>query len=359
MFDWLNDGLGFILSWFSSWSNYAVALLFYALIFKVLFLFFAVKQQKNQIAMAKLAPRIELIKAKYKGRNDQATLRKQQEEIMELQQKEGYSALSGCLPLLIQLPIIIFLYNVIRNPLSHIANFSDELIGKIKTTLEFTADDQILLASKIKEIWIAGGTEKLNLEMAGLTEDLYQAIPRFDIFGIDLGFAPGWHGFTVASLVLLIPFIAAGLQWFTMWISRKLNGNSMAAPVAEENSQTKLSMGIMDLIMPLMTLWLTFSFSAVMGLYWIYQSVFTIIQTVILSKVMPIPKYTEEELKAIRKAQKEAEKAQKKIIKSQPKYKSLHYIDEDDYDELPEVKSAPATGSEKKPLTQEKPEIKD
>ena len=75
---------------------------------------------------------------------------------------------------------------------------------------------------------------------------------------------------------------------------------------------------------------------------------------------MPIPKFTEEELKAIKKAQKEAEKAQKKIIKSQPKYKSLHYIDDDDYEELPEVKtSGDGANDNKKPLTQEKPEIKD
>ena len=50
---------------------------------------------------------IEAIKAKYRGRTDQATMRKQQEEIMELQQKEGYSMLAGCLPVLIQMPILI------------------------------------------------------------------------------------------------------------------------------------------------------------------------------------------------------------------------------------------------------------
>ena len=123
MLDWLYKGLGAMLAWFSDITgSYALALLLYALIFKILFLFFSIKQQKNQIAMAKLAPKIEMIKAKYRGRNDQATLRKQQEEIMALQQKEGYSVFSGCLPLLLQLPIIMILYQVIRKPLSFLMN---------------------------------------------------------------------------------------------------------------------------------------------------------------------------------------------------------------------------------------------
>ena len=133
MLDWLYRLLGTLLYWFSSISggSYAFALLFYALVFKIVFLPFTIKQQKNQIAMAKLTPKIELIKAKYRGRTDSVTMRKQQEEIMALQQQEGYSPLSGCLPMLIQLPLIIFLYNVIRNPLSYICKISNASIQEI------------------------------------------------------------------------------------------------------------------------------------------------------------------------------------------------------------------------------------
>ena len=85
MFDWLYQLFGTMLSWFDSITgSYALALLLYALVFKIVFIPFSIKQQKNQIAMAKLAPKMELIKAKYKGRNDQVTLRKQQEEIMDI-----------------------------------------------------------------------------------------------------------------------------------------------------------------------------------------------------------------------------------------------------------------------------------
>ena len=92
MFTWLYNILGTMLKFFSdiTGGSYALALLLYALVFKIVFLPFSIKQQKNQIALAKLTPKIQLIKAKYKGRTDQATMRKQQQEIMELQQEIAF-----------------------------------------------------------------------------------------------------------------------------------------------------------------------------------------------------------------------------------------------------------------------------
>ena len=66
MLDWLYELIGTMLYWFSSLfgGKYVFGLLLYALLFKLLFLPFSIKQQKNQIKMAALAPKIELIKAK-------------------------------------------------------------------------------------------------------------------------------------------------------------------------------------------------------------------------------------------------------------------------------------------------------
>ena len=354
MFDWLYQLFGTMLSWFDSITgSYALALLLYALVFKIVFIPFSIKQQKNQIAMAKLAPKMELIKAKYKGRNDQVTLRKQQEEIMELQRKEGYSPFSGCLPMLIQLPLIIFLYNVIRSPLSYISKLSNEVIVALErvvnpeSTLEFSKIDQIGLISKLQEI--GGEIAYANGETVGIFDTAL--LPNFNLFGLNLAATPS---FTAISLLVLIPFIAAGVQYLSMVLMRKWN-NTMQTGAAD--AQAQASMKMMDIMMPLMTVFFAFNFSAMLGLYWIYQSALGILQTFIISKTMPLPKYTEEELKAMRKAQKEAEKAQKAALKTQPKYKSLHYIDEDDYDELPTIK-----GSETKAAKLDgvdAPEIKD
>ena len=351
---WLYNALGTLLSWFSTamGGSYALALVLYALVFKILFLPFSIKQQKNQIAMAKLTPKIAVIRAKYKGRNDQATMQKQQQEIMELQQKEGYSPLSGCLPLLLQLPIIIFLYNVIRSPLSYIGKFANEvivdvhmLVNGLSEAAAFNSIDQIALVSKINEYIATYGQDGL-LNM-GLD---ISKIPNFTVFGIDLAQTPSIPNF---SWLVIIPVLAALSSWFSMWITRKLNNTGFQTA---QDAQAQASMKVMDVMMPAMTLFMAFNFSGMLGLYWVFQSILSVVQTVILSKAMPLPKYTEEQLKEMRKAEKAAEKAQREALKNQPKFKSLHYIDEDDYDELPDVKK---NDTQKKPSGIDIPDIKD
>ena len=334
-----------MLYWFSSLfgGKYVFGLLIYALLFKILFLPFSIKQQKNQIKMAALAPKIELIKAKYKGRTDQPTMQKQQQEIMELQQKEGYSPFSGCLPLLLQMPIIIFLYNVIRNPLSHICRLTAEQITTIKDIIGSTAADEISLVGELTS-YAGGGLEAFRDQLARL--------PDFTLFGIDLSATPSFVNF---SVLVLVPIIAAALTWLSMFLSRKWNGNGMATG---QDAQANASMKIMDLMMPAMTLWLAFSFSGMLGVYWIYQSALGILQIFILSKAMPLPKFTEEELKEMKKRQKEAEKQARTASKNAPKVRSLHYIDDDDYDTLPEIKTE--NKSEKKDVSGiDIPDIKD
>ncbi len=344
--NFIYTAFGKMLEFFTNISGgyYAIALIFYALVFKVVFLPFAIKQQKNQIKMAHLTPKIELIKAKYRGRNDRVTQQKMQQEIMELQQKEGYSPLSGCLPMLLQLPIILWLYKVIRMPLTYILGWSDVKVinyfnrfnpGVYQNKNFDSAIDQIKLISQIKD--------------AGVAEEL----PNFTLFGQNLGVSPSDNFWPL----VLIPVVAAALQWVQMFITKKLNGNANA--VSGQDAQAAASMKVMDIIMPLMTLFFAYGFSAMMGLYWIFQSVLSIIQTVIIAKAMPMPRYTEEQLKAMKKEQKAVEKAQKAILKQQPKYRSLHYIDEDDYDTLPTVKKKNPGSAPKSTNNMDIPEIKD
>ena len=343
-----------MLAWFSSLFNgsYALALLLYALLFKIAFLPFAVKQQKNQIKMAKLQPQIELIKAKYKGRNDQPTMQKMQQEIMEFQQKEGYSPFSGCLPLLLQMPIIIFLYSIIRNPLSYICKLEDSAIVAINTLVTGTEAtfDKIEQFSLISGIQNFG--DKAALEALGLD---FSKLPSFEVLGLDLAATPSLTNF---NALVFIPVLAAALTWLSMFLTRKWNGNANPAAAAQD-AQANASMKMMDLMMPAMTLFIAFSFSGMLGLYWVYQSALGILQTYVLSKVMPMPKYSDEELKEMRRAQKAAEKAQKNALKGQPKYRSLHFIDDDDYEELPELQKNEAKTEKKNTAGIDIPEIKD
>ena len=411
MFDWLYKLLGVMLSFFNSITgSYALALLFYALVFKIVFLPFSIKQQKNQIKMAKLAPKIQLIKAKYKGRTDQVTMQKQQQEIMELQQKEGYSPLSGCLPLLLQLPLIMLLYAVIQNPISYIAktnntineyndnisnseyvvpeNIEDKYASFITTDAEGNrklqeiemsdvilalyknvsntegADEatevpknaEITLINDIYKLVESGVIRETREERIAYIESFgidYETIPDFNLFGVNLAEKPSFKDF---SILVIIPFLAAIASWFSMWLTRKLNNTGL---VSDQDAQAQASMKIMDLVMPLMTVFFAFNFSGMLGIYWVYQSVLGLGQSLIIAKVMPLPKYTDEELKEMRRAEKEAEKNARQVAKAQPKHKSLHYIDEDDYDELPETPKTENDEGKRSSFGSNVPEIKD
>ena len=109
MIDFLAKLLGYVMrgcSWLTG-NSYVPALLLFALAMQLLLCPFGIKQQKNMVKQASLRPKEMAIRNKYKGRTDQVTMKKLQNEIMELYQREGYSQFAGCLPMLLQL-IIIF-----------------------------------------------------------------------------------------------------------------------------------------------------------------------------------------------------------------------------------------------------------
>jgi membrane protein insertase Oxa1/YidC/SpoIIIJ len=155
----------------------------------------------------------------------------------------------------------------------------------IKELLELGKQKGVLTAKEIEEALAEFEFDAEQLEK----------LPDVTFFGIgDLGANPAF-----TSLTVLIPVIAAALTWLSMFLSRKWNGSVNVAQ-EQQNPQMQQTTKMMDLMMPGMTLFMAFGFSGMMGIYWIYQSALGILQTYLMSKFMPIPKYTEEELKEIR-----------------------------------------------------------
>ena len=134
MLDFIAIPLGWIIRvCYSLVNNYFLALLLFAIVMQILLLYFSIKQQKNNVQQAKLAPKTAAIRKKYAGRNDAQTQQKMQEELQAMYQKEKYSPFGGCLPLLIQMPILFALYNVVMNPLRYITGISADTIAQIQT----------------------------------------------------------------------------------------------------------------------------------------------------------------------------------------------------------------------------------
>ena len=105
--DFINQPIAWVLKLCYSFTfNYALALFVFAIFVKAILLPLGVMQHKNSLKQATIRPLEAAVVKKYKGRNDRYSQQKRQQEIAEIQQRAGYSQLKGCLPLLIQLPVI-------------------------------------------------------------------------------------------------------------------------------------------------------------------------------------------------------------------------------------------------------------
>lgn len=122
-------------------NSYLFGLFFFALVFQIILFPFAIKQQKSQISRAKIQPKEMAIRERYAGRTDRVTQQKMQQEIQEMYQREGYSPFSGCLPLLIHLPLIFILFAIVRYPIQYSSSFTTEAETEIRAVVEASDED--------------------------------------------------------------------------------------------------------------------------------------------------------------------------------------------------------------------------
>ncbi len=346
-------------------NNYVIALLIFSVVMQILLCPFGIIQQKNMVKQAKMRPMEYIIRKKYAGRTDRATQQKMQNEIMELYQKEGYSPLKGCLPMLLQLIIIFPLYQVVIRPLQFVGGIPKAVCANIVTCFEnFKNADggaAFELPKSAKEVYISNlikdmDADKLNEVLSQVVNDkgetvvsmdqageaLYYLtsrmdnIPNVSIFGQNLGEQPfsAFGDFKGLWFLLLIPVINLGLMYLSQFITKKLNPQGQEQNAAAGGAMN--SMKIMMWTMPLMTFFFTFTFPAAIGVYWIFRTLLSMLQQFLLSKIFKLPTYTDEELKALEKEMKDSKRGQSKrpdIVynNGEPRqYKSLHHIDDDE-----------------------------
>lgn len=354
LFDIINIPFAYIMRFFESFTgSYALSLLLFTLVIKLVFLPLGIKQQKNQIKMARLRPKEEVIRKKYAGRTDKATMQKMQQEIMELQQKENVSPFGGCMPMIVQLIVIMSVYYIIRQPLTYICGMTQETLIELAGTLGLTYKGAAVTAQNFAAFDQINAISAIQPQLDSLLQlPQYEGlanIPDLNLFGLNLGVKPSavWSGFTGGTEVvgigvpkllhvlayMIIPVACFLLQVFTMKMTRKF---TYQAPTVQD-AQSGCSMKMMDWTMPLMSLFFCFTFSSAIGLYWIYSNIFSFGQTVLLAKLMPVPKVTEEQIKAAEKEMKE--KGYNVKRSEMARVRSLHHIDDDDYDTLPTVES--------------------
>jgi YidC/Oxa1 family membrane protein insertase len=348
--------IGKILNWITTYlgfGSYVVGICLFAIVIEILMLPFSIKQQKNSIKQAKLRPKEMAIKNKYKGRNDQPTMQKMQAEIQDLYQRENFSPYSGCLPLLLQMPIVMALYYIVIDPLHYVlgqaANVTTALttfataspaaggLGMSLASNRGTIELLSLLKGNGDGIIDAlGNFQYFNFSEEALVslDKAVGMIPNFNIGSLNFGLTPSW-GNLVLMLVPVLTFV-------TYFFSSKLNRKFMYQPATNEGidaRQQACSNTMMDVTMPAMSAFFTLAVPAVIGVYWAFRSWVGLLKSFIMSRIMPLPKFTEEDYKAAEREM--AGKTKKKINKTQSAgevraVRSLHYIDDEDFEDTRE-----------------------
>ena len=289
--------------------NYALSLLFFTIVYKLILLPLSINQIKSSQRMKEIQPELERIQKRYK--NDKE---KFQEETMKLYQEKGYNPASGCLPLLIQLPIIIALFYVIRMPMSYMLSVPAKAIGEMtivsvdngylsygnvgKETYDELKDDPIEIYKKftqrdsyfeIRLIDAINNHPEIIEENPTLNENMKDILKNFNLkmFNIfNLGVQPTYNIKTISQnpSVYIPPLILLLLAVATTLLTYKLMMPQM--PEGQENANAGCAGKGMFWMGPVMTVLIGFQTPSGLSFYWLLNNILSFIQHKILNTFM-------------------------------------------------------------------------
>jgi len=289
-FGWLLGQLYYL------FDNYGVAMIVFGILVQLIMLPIKAKSKKSMMKMSRVQPMIQDIQKRYA--ND---TQKQNEMLQKLYQEEGISMGGGCLWSMVPLFILIPLFTVIREPLTYIlgesAEVSAQIIEVIKTAapemfnLKNSYYDQVSAAQAIPQF-----AEQLRAAIPSISEATLAGI-NFNFLGINLGMIPQFNIFSSTWAwdwahigAFLIPMLSAGSQVLSMLIAQKTNDsvltneNGIQDKEMAKNSAQNQSTKTMMYMMPLMSLWIGFTVSASLSLYWFVGGIVGMISDAIMTK---------------------------------------------------------------------------
>lgn len=291
----------------TSAGSLGLAIIIFTLIVKLILFPLMVKQQKSSFKMQALQPELMKIRKKYEGKTDQMSQQRMAFEMQEFQKKNGVSMVSGCLPMLIQLPILYALFYLFQNAYVYVDvighNYTDiaNAIVNIPVSLRMEVFQPFAreFANAYKNVAII----KDGIDMRQVNEVVmlvnYLKPDDWNVILQNLGDAgnslvPLLATKSSIETFLTIPLVSkAGLHFpgiiipiaagITTWLQSKImmmmnpqnsdSGNPAAAMTKSMLYTMPIMMGVFAINMP-----------AGLGLYWTISNLFGILQQVILSK---------------------------------------------------------------------------
>ncbi len=220
-----------------------LSIIVYTIFVYTLMLPITISQQRSTRLTSAMNPELQAIQKKYKNKNDQVSMQKQQDEMQAVYDKYGTSMWSGCLPMLIQLPLLFALYPVVYN------------IERYVPALESAPADVYQF-----------------LTIPNMTTSPWTMLTNSGDYGL-------------APAVIIITAIALPvLSGVTQYLSIRLSQAMMNSAGQDNGGAMGNSMRWMNLFMPLFSVWLVATLPAGIGLYWIASAIFRCIQQVLINR---------------------------------------------------------------------------
>ena len=296
---WVAEVMGWLMNGIYSIGvhNLGLCIIIFTVIIYAFMTPLQIKQQKFAKMNAVMNPELQRIQKKYRGKKDQASQMKMQEETMALYEKYGVSQWGSCVQLLIQMPILFALYRVFQqiplyisqikvlflnilglngaDGITSVSGYADtlnEIYGRtvdwsntstaVTTLNSFTADQWI----KLKEAFPAFSDM--------ITQNLDKINHMNNFLGVNMSQNPGFG----LNIAILIPILAG----VTQFISVKVSQAGMEQP--DSDNPAAASMKMMTYFMPLMSAFLAISLPSGLGVYWIATAVIQTIQTIFINR---------------------------------------------------------------------------
>ena len=316
--NWVAEVLGWLMNGIYSIGvhNLGLCIIIFTLVIYAFMTPLQIKQQKFAKMNAVMAPELQNIQKKYRGKKDQNSQLKMQEETMGVYEKYGVSPTGSCLQMLIQMPIFFALYQVIIKIPGYIGGIKDvfasavshitDVSGYSDIIFKFVQDNAIKnsyipMSGKLSSDHVVDFLYSLSPaqwdkladvdKFQGFADVLNQTAdklhPMQNFLGLNIADNPwsliqsGWstQHYLLILAAVLIPVLAWGTQVLNMKLVQTASNTSNGTP-----SQMEATMKTMNMFMPLMTAFICFTFPVGIGIYWIIGAVIRSVQQLIINR---------------------------------------------------------------------------
>ena len=334
----------------------AIAIIIFTLVARILLTPLQLSSQRTSRGMSKIQPELLKIQNKYKGRKDQESQMKQSQEMQALYKKYKINPFAGCLPLIIQFPLIMGLFNVLRTPanyitklgeeytnianivMANVANYQDKLQSfqatiEATTRTKFDLTNTTQLGQYLSHLTTGQWNSFINSSGDASTQELLtNALNLKHQYENFLGFNVVDSPSALMSTqwwAILIPIVAGASTYIFTKLTMASNGQMQAAAADGQANPGESMMKTMNIVMPIMTGAFAYTMPIGLALYWIAGNVIMLVQQKIVNKMLEkqdakIEAMLEKEREEARKNNKTyTKKVMKKVpIEKQPEAKT-------------------------------------